>query len=146
MWDSCKPAGPALTGSNAGKSPTCWMAPGAYLPGTGHGEVIYIRRRQTLPWMSDFTGFCQRYPGNTVQLDMTNSTGKTQFKTEQSKYVYLSSHPPLWGQVTWIGGSRRKKGGRGGEQSCSPLPGIQGPSPGSHSFPPTQLCHLCVAL
>lgn len=44
-----------------------------------------------------------------MQLDTTNSTRKTQFKTEQSKCVYISSHPPLWGRVTWIGGSRKKR-------------------------------------
>lgn len=51
----------------------------------------------------------ERYPGKAVHLDMTNSSRKTQFKTEQSKCVYLSSHPALRGQVTWIGGSRKKK-------------------------------------
>ena len=50
-----QPTGPALAGSNADKSPACWLAPGAYLPGAGHGEVketnsaLDVRLHRLLP-------------------------------------------------------------------------------------------------
>ena len=50
-----QPTGPRLAGSDADKSPACWLVPGPYLP-----VLVTVKsRRQTLPWMSDFTGFCQ---------------------------------------------------------------------------------------